>query len=172
MKNKLLILGLIFSVTVNIAVLSTIAYHRWGGCRGEGHSRIIKQHQESFLSRKLNLSQPQTEQMESFKESLANNMKKINTPLYEKRIQLINLLIEPKPDREKINLKLNEIASLQADLQRLTIDYLLKQKALFSPEQQEKFGSLIEERFYREVGHHKDGGLSAVAGEGCVCKEK
>ena len=172
MKNKLLILGLIFSVAINIAVLSTIAYHRWGGRRGEGYSQIIKQHQKNFLSRKLNFSQPQTEQMESLKQSLANNMKKINIPLYEKRTQLVNLLIEPEQDREKINLKLKEIASLQADLQKLTIDYLLKQKALLSPEQQEEFGSLIEERFYREVGHHKDGGLSAVAGEGCICKEK
>ena len=172
MKNKLLILGLVFSVAVNIAVLATIVYHQWGGCRGEGHRRTIKQQQKNFLSRKLNLSQPQTEQIESLKQSLAANMKKINIPLYKKRAELINLLIEPEPDREKINFKINEIASLQADLQRLTIDYLLKQKVLLSSEQQEKFSSLVEKRFYREAGHHKDGGLSAAAGDGCGCKEK
>lgn len=170
MKNKLLILGFIFSVAINVAVLSTMGFHWWGSCGEERHRGVPRHHQKSFLSRELNLSESQSEQVESLKESLQADMKKIKLPLYEKRTQLINLLMEPEPNREKINLKLNEIASLQADLQRLTINYLLKQKAALDSEQQERFGALIKKRFYREVGHHEDGGLFAVGGEGSRCK--
>ncbi len=171
MRNKLLILGFTFSVAINAAVLLTIGFHWRGGC-GEEHYRREGHHQQNFLSRELNLSSSQKEQMKNFEKSFQTNMKDVSFKLNEKRGELINLLSEFEPNQEEINIRINEIASLQAELQKYVIDYLLEQKGVLDLKQQDKFFSLIEKRFDQEANHHSDGGFSAVAGRKGMCLKR
>ena len=165
MKKNLLILGLIFSVAINAAVLTKIGHHWLGKDKEERYHPSM-----SYLYKELALSESQLKKMELFRKSLESRMKGIKKELREKRVDLVDLLTESEPDRKKINEKLIEIESLQGNLQRLIIEHLLKQKTVLDPEQQKMFFSLIEKRFYREAGHHNDGGFSAVGRESSECE--
>lgn len=170
MKRTLLILGLIFSVAINAAVLTKIGHHWLGKEKEERHYREGKHSSMSYLYKELALSEPQLKEMELLRKSLESRMKGIKKELREKRVELVDLLTEAEPDRKKINEKSIEIETLQGNLQRLIIEHLLKQKTVLDPEQQKRFFSLIEKRFYREAGHHNDGGFSAVGGESSECE--
>jgi|Deesub1362B_J571_1020462.scaffolds.fasta_scaffold02161_3 Spy/CpxP family protein refolding chaperone len=149
MKRKLLILGLIFSVAINIGVLGTIGYN-W--LKEQNHQEY-KHSLGNFLCRELGLSESQSKEMESLRKSLEPQINKIKKELREKRAQLVNLLMESDPDQEKINISLKEIGSLQIKLQRIVIYHLLEQKKILSQEQQKKLFSIILERLCPKIKH-------------------
>jgi len=75
-------------------------------------------------------------------------VEKIRAKLARKRAELSELLEETSPDQEKIKVKINEIASLQVQLQRETINHLERIRAVLTPEQRAKFFSLIRKRLH------------------------
>lgn len=154
MKRKILILGLIFSLTINIAVLTTIGHHWLGREKEERHHREGKNSSMSYLYKELALSESQIKEMESLRESLEPNMDGTKEELREKRVELVALLTESKPDRKKINEKLIEIESLQGILQKFIIDNIIQQKEILAPEQQKKLLSIISRRIC-PVGMHQ-----------------
>jgi Spy/CpxP family protein refolding chaperone len=157
MKRRLLILCLTFSVAINIGVLGSVGY-RWLKISGEEKPHQEGEHSPmSFLSKELSLSQSQTREMESLRKALEPKMEEIREELRDKRVQLVNLLIEAEADLEKINTRLNEIESLQTELQKLVINHLLQEKKILSPEQQKKYFSIISNRLCPEGRHQGEG---------------
>ena len=158
MKRRLLIFGLTLSVAINIGVLGSAGY-RWLKISGEEkHHREGGHAPMGFLGKELSLSQSQAREMESLRKDLEPKMEEIKVKLREKRVQLVNLLMESEPDLEKLNIQLSEIESLQTELQKLVIDHLLREKKILSPEQQKRFFSIISKRLCPE-GRHQDEGL-------------
>lgn len=96
-----------------------------------------------FLSNYLSLSKAQEEKIESLNKSFYAKTGKIRDRLDQKRAELSNLLENPYSNGEKIKDKVSEIAFLQMQLQEETVDYLEKIRSILTPEQQEKFFSLI-----------------------------
>jgi len=157
MKKKLLILCLTFSVAINIGVLGSAGYS-WLKISGEERPHQEEKHSPmSFLGKELSLSQSQAREMESLRKALEPKMEEIREELRDKRVQLVNLLMEAEADLEKINIQLNEIESLQTELQKLVIDHLLQEKKILSPEQQKKFFSIISKRLCPEGRHQGEG---------------
>jgi Spy/CpxP family protein refolding chaperone len=157
MKKRLLILGLTFSVAINIGVLGSAGYSRLKICGKERSHQEGEHSPMSFLGKELSLSQSQAREMESLRKALELKMEEIREQLRDKRVQLVNLLMEAEADHEKINIRLNEIESLQTELQKLVIDHLLQEKKILSPEQQKKFFSIISKRLCPEGRHQGEG---------------
>ncbi|MFH1231384.1 MAG: hypothetical protein V1709_07810 [Planctomycetota bacterium] len=75
----------------------------------------------------------------SFQQKIAKLKESIN---YE----LKALLLETPTDKDQLSQKADEVCILQTELQRQTIDHFIELKRILTPEQQEKFFSLIIER--------------------------
>ncbi|MFQ6084221.1 MAG: Spy/CpxP family protein refolding chaperone [Candidatus Aminicenantia bacterium] len=172
MKRKLLILGLILSIAINIGVLGSVGYHWLKRSGEERHHREGKHSPMSILGKELSLSQSQAREMESLRQSLEPKMEEIKKELREKRVQLVNLLMESEPDLEKINIQLTEIESLQTELQKLVIDHLLQEKKILSPEQQKRLFSIISKRLCPEGRHQGEGLLPMTEESEEECKHK
>jgi len=100
----------------------------------------------NFLCHYLSLSESQKKEIESLDRSFYARIEKIRTELRQRRAELSEVLGDSSPNREKIKDKVSEIASLQAELQRETINHLVEIRSLLTPEQQAKFFSLIGKR--------------------------
>lgn len=151
MKRKLLILGIALIVIINLSAFGTLSYKRW--CRYRAECRYINHQDENYLYTQLSLSESQIEEMKTIKQSFFLRTDRINTVLHGKRIKLVDLLTASQPDKEKIDKVLEEVDSLQAELQKDVIYNILKEKVILTPVQQEKFFSIIKERLIRESRH-------------------
>lgn len=172
MKRKLLILGLIFSVSINVGILGNIGY-RWLKKSGEErHQREGTHSPMGFLGKELSLSQSKAREMESLRKALEPKMEEIREELREKRVQLVNLLMESEPDLEKINIQINKIESLQTELQKHVVDLLLQEKKMLSPEKQKKFFSIILKRLCPEGRHQGEGLLLMPERSKSECEHK
>ena len=147
MKKKLLILGLVLLITINIAVLATIGY-RWqcqkGGKPCEGYKP------GEYLCQKLSLSNSQKEKMEILRKTFEEKTTQIRETLSVKRNELVKLLSQPEPDNNKIESLIKEIGSAQTELEKEVINHILKEKEILTREQQEKFLKLIGERLLHQ----------------------
>lgn len=152
MKKKMIIFGIILLVAINLSALVTMGYNKWcahhgRGCEVERRCELgLMYSPRCFLYRHLSLSESQVEEMELLGESFDQKVIPLRAELNEKREQLVKMLMESEPNREEINVKLSEIDSLQAELQKGVINHLLQVKGVLTPEQQENFSSLILER--------------------------
>ncbi len=165
MKRKVIIVGIIFLVIINFSALATIGYHRCFGHGEEGQCETGYS-EESYLCQQLSLSKSQAEKMKAFESSFYMQADKIGSTLLKMRNELVELLMVSEPDSEKIDVVLREIKSIQAELQKQVILYLLKEKEILTPEQQQKFFSIIKERLLREARHHQMNGLDPT-GNNC-----
>ena len=101
-----------------------------------------------FLSNYLSLSKAQERKIETLNKSFYAKVGDIRAQLDQKRAELGELLRETSPNQERIRDKVSEIAFLQAQLQKETIDQLERIRSILTPEQQEKFLSLIRKRLH------------------------
>ena len=172
MKERLLILALIFSLGLNIGILGSVGYNWLKGKCKERHSIEAGHSPMRVLAKELNLSESQAKEMEALRKSLEPKMEKIREELREKKVQLVNLLKESEPDLEKINIQLSEIESLQTELQKLVIRHLLQEKNILTPEQQDKFFSIISKRLFHEERHQGEGLLPGTKEGKHECKDE
>ena len=67
--------------------------------------------------------------------------------MHRKRLELVRGLMAEAPDSLELERIVAEIGSLQAFLQREVVRHLLEEKSVLTPAQQERFFSLVLERF-------------------------
>lgn len=165
MKRKLIIFGISLLVIINLSSLATIGYHR---CfrKGEECPKESKHQKESYLHQQLSLTKPQAEKMKTLRDSFYLHSNKISSDLFERRTELVELLMASEPDIEKINEALSEINSKQAELQKKVINYLLEEKEILTPEQQQKFFLIIKERLLHEACKHQTNGFGPTENNG------
>jgi Spy/CpxP family protein refolding chaperone len=148
MKRKLVILGVLLLIAVNVSVLATVGY-RWkcaqGGkiCGGCAPGEYICLH--------LGLSDSQRQRMEMFRKAFDEKTDTIRESLNLKRNELMRLLNEPFPDRVKIDSLIKEIGIAQVELEKEVIDHILQEKEVLTPEQQKKLFELIQARLIDRV---------------------
>jgi Spy/CpxP family protein refolding chaperone len=146
MREKLIIFLLVFSLTVNVAVLVTMGYF-WGKYDGEGKSFLRG---DEFpppppppLISELSLDKEQRGKMRTVRRSFINEIAPIRSELTTRRESLVNLLTAKKPDRNTIDQKLSEINALQSKIQYAVINNLLREKDFLNPKQQEQYFNCI-----------------------------
>lgn len=101
-----------------------------------------------FISRYLSLTESQKKKMESLDQLFRAKLEETRAQLDEKRAELSDMLGASSPDQKKIKDKVSEIASLQAELQRETINHLEEIRSILTPEQEAKFFSLVRKRLH------------------------
>jgi Spy/CpxP family protein refolding chaperone len=154
MKNKWIVVLLIFSLAVNVAAVVTIGI-QWSRHLTRHHPLSeppFSQRHREMLHRRLDLSEEQIQTVKESQDQFAAKMETLQNALRTKREALFQQMRAPEPDRAKIDTLLVEIATLQADVERNVVDNLLEMKDVLTTEQREKLLSLIGRRFR---DHHK-----------------
>jgi len=148
MKRKLLVLGIIILVIANISALATIVYNRCFKSE-ETYPSPGPRHSFAFLRRELSLTEDQMAQLEARRTSFEKQIVEIRIKLREKREALMEEIRAAVPDSTRIDQLVDEIGTLQLELEKQTIRHILQEKAILTPEQREKFFSMFEEHFHR-----------------------
>lgn len=147
MRNRWLLVALVFSLTVNLVALVTLAVFwfskpprkpvpqaRW---RSEGRPRFHPEEDEVVAKMVRDyLQRAQKEKMS----------------LRAARLQLVELLRQEKPDTTKIMAIIDELASHQAELERLTVRHLLALKPRIGKERLDFLIRMFEERAMEHRG--------------------
>lgn len=141
MKKNLLLIGFVFSLSINLAVFFTITYNWWRG-------REVQSQETPFISKGLRerLNPEQLEEIRNLRRTALARAKKLREALKNRRELLIEELNAPEPDREKIDEILRDISRLQFELEKEVIDNLLRVSELLPPKQREKVLNLMLER--------------------------
>ena len=86
----------------------------------------------------LNLTPAQRKEVAEFKLSWQEGTVDLRGQLMKYRIQLKRLWLEDPPDRDNIYVLIDEMASIQAEMQKKAIDFGLQLKEILTPEQGER----------------------------------
>ncbi len=143
MKRKLLLLGVIILVIVNISALVTIF-----------HNRLFRPPKRpygppcslDFLRHELALSDSQITQLRAQRAAFDKQIDKFRLKLREKRKALLEELRSDEPDSGRIDQLIEEIGGLQIILEKEAIRGILQGKAILTPEQREKLLQMFEHR--------------------------
>lgn len=162
MRKKLLILVAILLVGSGVSLIAA-RYQFWRAEKTRRHES--GQNSCYFLHKHLSLSTSQKSHMETLDKPFRSKVNQLKAELSQKRDELSALLLEPNPAAEIINAKLEEIATLQVELQKVVVAHLLSIKEILTPEQQKRFFAMIIEELSpggmsrhghrSEEGHHE-----------------
>lgn len=143
MKKKLLILGVIILVIINISALITIFHNRRFRPpeRPSGPPRSL-----DFLRHELALSDSQIAQLQAQRATFDKQIDEFRLKLQKKREALVEELRSDEPDSGRIDQLVEEIGELQIELEKKAIRGILQGKAILTPEQREKLLQMFEHR--------------------------
>jgi Spy/CpxP family protein refolding chaperone len=149
MSKKAIIVILIISVAINLATVITFVYF-WTS-RSRVEAPIGPRPPERFpewhggpLEKKLKLNKQQLERIRQVNEEIRVKAQPIHEELFKKRHELMSLIQDKDPDKEKIDALIQDIAMLQAAHDKEICIGLLKIKEVLKPEQRKKLGMLMQ----------------------------
>jgi len=144
MKNRLLILVLVISLGVNIGFLLRCFWPHCPLMKKSAAAALSGWHASS-LRHDLGLSAKQTQLMETERRNVKVQVQPLQDELRQKRRELFILLKNKTVPAAELDLILNEIARLQAGIERIYILHTLKVKGYFSPQQLQKYDGFFEQ---------------------------
>jgi Spy/CpxP family protein refolding chaperone len=138
MKQSFKILAVIFSVALNITFLA--AY---------GVRKISDRPRYAY--EELDLSGDQRKHLENARDRFLRAVNEIGNEIIGRHIELIDLVASERPDSQAIEIKFQEIHTLQRSMQRRVVEHLLEDKNVLAPEQRARFFAVLKSRI-REQG--------------------
>jgi len=115
------------------------------------------------LASKLDLTAEQKEKIANLRLTFKEETLELRTGLARKRLEIQKLLLEAAPNLTRVYELVDEMAPIQAEIQKKTIEFRLKLKSLLTSEQLEKLPGLgLGQGFGRAMGRK-----GAMAGHGC-----
>jgi Spy/CpxP family protein refolding chaperone len=147
MKRKLIILGILLLIAINISALATVGYRWKCGYGGKACGRCAP---GEYICQQLSLSDSQKQNMEVCRKVFSEDIDQKRGILNHKRNELVELISQPTPEAEKIDSLLVEIGNAQTELEKDVVNHILHEKGLLNPEQQKKFLDLIKGRLLPE----------------------
>ncbi|MBE0478742.1 periplasmic heavy metal sensor [Candidatus Aerophobetes bacterium] len=87
----------------------------------------------------IDLTLEQKETLAKLRLSLQEETLDLRTQLTRKRIELNKLWLEESPDKTRIYSLMDEMASIRAEINKKSVDFLLEVKKILTPEQLQKF---------------------------------
>ena len=148
MKQRFLF-GLILLTALNLSALGAFFYHREKSVSADRTSSV-----PIFMREDLGLSEGQIAQMEARREVFHPKVAAFSEDMHRWRLALVRELMAEEPDLQELERIVSELGSLQVALQREVVHNLLAMKAIFTPAQQERFFSLVLERFAMDTKEH------------------
>jgi Spy/CpxP family protein refolding chaperone len=144
MKSKWLILALIFSLTINAAVLATIGYHSFRNLSRKPSVPWLLSPGDSHLYQSLDLSNAQLAMMEPLARKFHGRIAELRASMEGKKTLLVDLL-QGGGDPVRIEGLCKEMAAIQDEIQREVIAHIFQTKKILNTKQQEKFFSLMRQ---------------------------
>lgn len=141
MKRKLIILGILLLIAINISALATVGYRWRCGHKGKACGACAP---GEYICQRLSLSDSQKQNMEVCRKVFSEDIDQKREILNHKRNKLVELISQPAPEAEKIDSLLKEIGAAQTELEKDVVNHILHEKGLLNPEQQKKFLDLIK----------------------------
>ena len=115
------------------------------------------------LASRLNLTAEQKEKIANLRLSFKEETLDLRTELTRKRLEIQKLLLEESPDLTTVYALVDEMAPIQAEIQKKAIEFRFKLKDLLTSEQLEKLPGLgLGRGFGKAMGRR-----GAMAGHGC-----
>ena len=96
----------------------------------------------------VELRPEQRAQLKNIREEFFPQIKEIRSQLHKERKVLGRLLMEEKTDSVTIGKQVEQIESLQTDIERKVIRQLLKEKSVLDPEQRQNYLRMIMKRIH------------------------
>jgi Spy/CpxP family protein refolding chaperone len=152
MSKKTLTWLLIFSVIINISTLATVGYHRWLKPKKQRFDRGRSSHQE-FLSKKLGLTEEQSQQVQKLRSELWQQIKPLKSQLDDERRHFFQIQNQDSVNIEEIYNSIDKISEIQKQMQRKTAENMLAHQSILTPEQRKKFFSMMASRM--QMGESK-----------------
>lgn len=151
MTKKWFIILLILITVVNLSALGTFIYNRC--CPSPETNCMMNEIGDHccYMQQHLNMTDEQTSKIGAVEKSSRPITETLAIQMKDRRIELVKELMETKTDSIKIELILQEIDSLQATMQRQIVHRLISEKGILTPQQQEKFYSLVLGQFCTEI---------------------
>jgi Spy/CpxP family protein refolding chaperone len=145
--KKVLVGILVISVAINLATMFTFGYFWWTRqhYRRDFPSRahMMPGWYHSRIAKELGLNTQQIEQMKRATEEMRTVMQPVRQELFEKRQELMALVREQEPDRNRAEALIKEISVLQAQHDEQIFDRMLTVKKILTPDQQKRLGDLL-----------------------------
>ncbi len=146
--SKWILALLVFSLTVNVAVISSLLYF-WN--RPEeilplppGPTDMQPKEMRPFFWGDSTLTPEQRQQLQQQRFQYHTQMRSLRWSIENHRDELIDLLSSESPRQDSINAVVTRLAEKQIELERLTINHLLSLKSVLRPEQWEHLVVTIE----------------------------
>jgi Spy/CpxP family protein refolding chaperone len=150
MKSNLVKFLFAASVLLNLTVFATVGYVHYRQSSDGVSPFGVKVDQGGFLFEHLSL---QPEQMKIMREDALVFRKNIageRDRIVAKRKKLITLLRADTQDTQEVEAVLNDIGSIQKDVQRMVVQHILATKAVLDKQQQNRLFDLIEGTMEKE----------------------
>jgi Spy/CpxP family protein refolding chaperone len=135
---------LAISLILNFSILITVGYMHYKQSQYRTTPLGFKIGKNRFLFEELSLQPEQMAKMKQRALVFHGEVDNKRSVIAEKRRKLFVLIRADKPETKTIETTINEISSMQKDLQKDIVLHILETKALLNKEQQKKLFDLIE----------------------------
>jgi uncharacterized membrane protein len=152
MSGNNLKVALVLSLVFNVAVIGAVVYGFAGGGR-RGERRVHPAGTEALgrrctrLCRGLGVSEKRGALFSRAMAKSSDEMRETRLRLEDARAELIDLIRAPQPDEKTIMAKVDEISSLQGELEKKLIQRLLSASCMLSPEERERLMHHVGRRY-------------------------
>jgi Spy/CpxP family protein refolding chaperone len=156
MRKKWLVLVLAGLIVAGL--VSSVAAQGRGtrALRSQGRKLVVKDwtgKQTLGLKNRLNLTAEQKEKIANLRLTFKEETLELHTQLAKKKLEIQKLLLEESPDLTRVYGLVDEMAPIQAEIQKKAIEFGLKLKSLLTKEQLEKLPGLgLGRGFGRAMG--------------------
>jgi len=160
MKTKLLFSILILSLSVNIAVFSTVGYHYYRNfCMTSAIRCPLNQgihhmtpampfpinQGNHHLYQSLGLSDAQLAKMAPLSKEFHTRLTALRSQVMVKRDLMIRLLGSDEIDHGRIEETRKEIAAIQDEIQREVVIHITQTREILNPEQKKRFFKMLQD---------------------------
>ncbi len=144
MKTSLLKFALAASLILNVTVFATAGYHYYR----QSHTWVSPfgkvMEKDRFLFEELSLKPEQVAAMKSKAIPFRAEIDRRRQEIDAKRLELVALMRNEKPDKKAIDSTIKEISNKQEEMQRMIASHIIDIKASLDKGQQQKFFDLVE----------------------------
>jgi len=138
-KVKFQPIALILVLMLIALILGLIAYSAYAINFGSGdHRGFSRTSNKPRENKSLNLTPEQEGQLRSLRDKFLEETAFLRTEIPKRLLELRTLWTDPKPDKDKINIKKKEIIDLYTQLQMKATDNRLLAQSFLTPEKADK----------------------------------
>jgi len=139
--------GNLLLLAMNLSALGTITY------KGNLWKSDTPQELSPYaVEENLELSSDQAERLAVQREAFIDDWESVQGELLASRTRLLAAIREVNPDAAELYSLVDEIAELQSRIEKKSVDQLLKDRAVLTPQQNEQYFSQLESRMMQATG--------------------